>query len=80
MATDWEPTQNDIVWLKSLLTLMRIGTRWQSPLGYTLMKTGSRELTLEYIADLEDVWEKIERIKKTAKKAGIKIIIRGIEP
>lgn len=78
--SNWEPKESDVVWLKGLLTLLRIGARWQSPLGYTLMKTGPGELTLEYVIDLENVWEAVERIKKTAKKAGLKIVIKGIEP
>lgn len=80
MESDWEPTEEDVVWLKSLLSVLRIGGTWVAPIGFLIRRTGSKELTLVYALDMEDVWETIERIKKTAKKAGIKLIIRVVEP
>ena len=78
--SNWEPKESDVVWLKGLMSFLHVGDVWQAPMGFAFRKTGSRELTLVYATDMEDVWEAIERLKKTAKKAGIRIIIRGSEP
>lgn len=76
-----EIKQEYIDWLKGIVNRLNVDGVWYSPsLGTTFRKTAENELTLEQITSTKDnicqVNTFIEKTKKIADKAEIKIIIR----
>ena len=74
MTTDYEPKDSDIRWLRSVVDSLSVRGMWIAPMGFAFKKTGESELTLVQADPKENVLEMIERTKKIAKKAGIRIV------
>ena len=76
--TDYEPTEVDISWFKSLGAMLTPGGIWGCPEGestYTLDNT-KKEITL-IRGDIED--ETVKRTKKVAEAAGWTFIHGAME-
>ena len=75
---EWEPSENDMDWLLTVVEKMKIGGRWVLPdAGATFEKVAPNHLRLESIVtdDPLNAMIAIEKTRKVGERAAIKVDI-----
>lgn len=74
---DWQPSDSDIQWLKSLHDSLRVGGVWGAPMGFIFTKPAENVLRLDSISVTPetalDVLVTLERCVKIGKLIGVDV-------
>lgn len=78
---DWEPSEEDIAWLKNIMANLKVGGQWIAPMGFSCIKVDEQTLRLHsitaHVSQMPSIMETLERTKKVGEKLGITVLVEG---